>query len=386
MYHRSIEPALKRFETLFPVLGITGPRQSGKTTIAQRLFPHLPYVSLENLDERLRAKSDPRAFLETYLDGAIFDEIQHVPDLLSYLQGIVDASKNRGRFIVTGSQNFVLSEQIAQSLSGRIGMTSLLPLSLEELGKRACDASSATRGIFMGGYPGLHSHTMKPHEFFPSYIQTYIERDVRQIKNIENFAKFQTFLKLCAGRVGQLINFSSLAQDCGISHTTARQWLGILEASYIVFLLPPFHKNFNKRLVKTPKLYFYDTGLACSLLGLENESQLSTHYLRGSLFENLSILEIFKARLNQGLPPNLYFWRDKTGHEVNVVGEWGGTLHAFEIKSGSTFQKNHIRGVLFFCGLAEQTNGYLIYPGHQEGSHQNIQLVPLHKLGNNAKK
>lgn len=376
MYPRSLESVLKKFAKLYPLVGITGPRQSGKTTLAKILFPHLPYVSLENLDIRLQAQNDPRSFLKQYLKGAIFDEIQHTPDLLSYLQGIVDESPEKGRFVLTGSQNFALSAQIAQSLPGRIGMTTLLPLSLSELGHK----DSLLPSIFEGGYPGLHNLSMNPLDFYPSYVQTYIERDVRQIKNIENMGKFQTFLKLCAGRVGQLAELSGLAQDCGISHTTARQWLTILEASYLIFFLQPFHQNFNKRLIKTPKLYFYDTGLACSLLGLEKATQVETHYLKGALFENLMILEILKKRLNQGLPPNLYFWRDQSGHEVDLIAEWGGTIHPIEIKAGSTFQPDFIKNLHHFCSLSHTEKGYLIYTGEQQGSYQGIELIPMNRL------
>ena len=381
MYERLITPTLLRLSKLYPILGITGPRQSGKTTLAKMLFKHLPYVSLENLDIRTQAQNDPRAFLEQYKAGAIFDEVQNVPDLLSYLQEIVDASPEKGRYVLTGSQNFSLNHHISQSLSGRIGMTTLLPLSLAELGM----PSDMTSAIFKGGYPGLHQLNMHPLDFYPSYIQTYIERDVRQLKNIENFGRFQTFLKLCAGRVGQIVNLSSLAQDCGISHATARQWLSILEARYLIFFLQPFHENFNKRLIKMPKLYFYDTGLACTLLGLEKESQLNTHYLRGGLFENLIILEILKKRLNQGLLPNIYFWRDQTGHEIDLVAEWGDTIHSMEIKSGSTFQPDFIKNIQYFQNIAKESShkiikGYLMYSGQQAGSYLNVELVPLEKL------
>ena len=237
-----------------------------------------------------------------------------------------------------------------------------------------------TKDIFQGGYPGLHQMKMQPLDFYPSYIQTYIERDVRQLKNIENFGRFQTFLKLCAGRVGQVINFSWLAQDCGISHTTARQWLSVLEASYLVFFLQPYYQNFSKRLIKMPKLYFYDTGLACTLLGLENEKQLETHYLKGALFENLVILEILKQRLNKGLPANLYFWRDATGHEVDLIAEWGGTIQAFEIKAGSTLKPDLIKNIRYFCDLAKTAKGHLIYTGEERGSYSSITLVPFNKL------
>lgn len=377
MYKRSLAPILLRFAKLYPIVGITGPRQSGKTTLAKTLFKKLPYVSLENLDIRALAGGDPRAFLHKYQDGAIFDEVQNAPELLSYLQEVVDNEpKKKGRYVLTGSQNFALSHQISQSLSGRIGMSTLLPLSLSELNEK----SSATTSIFKGGYPALHISGMHPLEFYPSYIQTYLERDVRQLKNIENFGKFQTFLKLCAGRVGQLANLSSLAGDCGISHTTARQWLNILEASFIIFLLPPFHQNFNKRLIKMPKLYFYDTGLVCTLLGLEKESQLETHYLKGALFENLVILEVMKKRLNEGLPPNLYFWRDQTGHEVDLLAEWGGEIHALEIKSSSTFQSDYIKNIQYFRTLSHESKGHLVYTGKEEGFYDGIKLTPLNKL------
>jgi hypothetical protein len=373
MFKRSVADIVKRFSKIYPVIGITGPRQSGKTTLAQLLFPHFPYVNLENLDIRLQAQDDPRAFLARYKNGAIFDEVQHVPEVLSYLQQIVDESDQKGRYVVTGSQNFALSEQIAQSLSGRIGMLTLLPLSMEELDYESDDFTSV---MFYGGYPGLYQRNMKPTEFFPSYIQTYLERDVRQIKNIEDLGLFQNFIKLCAGRIGQVLNYSSLAQDCGISNTTVYKWLTVLEASYIIFTLQPYHKNFSKRLVKNPKLYFYDTGLACSLLGLEQEQQLETHYLRGNLYENLVILEVLKARLNKGLLPHLYFWRDLSGREVDLIAEWGGSTKAIEIKMGSTLQPNFVKGVNYFCSLDVAAKGYVLYPG-QEGFYSDTTLLPV---------
>jgi len=378
MFNRSIEAILRRYAEIYPVIGITGPYQSGKTTIARTLFAHLPYVNLENIDIRMQAQGDPRAFLSRYYTGGIFDEIQHVPELLSYLQQIVDESDEKGRYVITGSQNFALSQHISQSLSGRIGMTTLLPLSLYELGM-SDDISAA---IFKGGYPGLYQNNMQPMEFYPSYIQTYLERDVRQLKNIENLGRFQNFVKLCAGRIGQVVNYSSLAQDADISHTTARQWLTILEASYLIFTLQPFYQNFSKRLIKNPKLYFYDTGLACSLLGLEQESQIETHYLKGNLYENMVILEILKERLNKGLPAHLYFWRDLTGHEVDLIAEWGGTIKAIEIKASSTFQPSFFKNVNYFNTLSAQEKGYVVYMGQEEGMYQNNTLLPLKKIYN----
>lgn len=376
MYKRALSPVLQRFAKNYPIVGITGPRQSGKTTLSKMLFPHLPYVSLENLDTRSLAQADPRAFLKQYEAGAIFDEVQHVPELLSYLQSVVDESPETGRYVLTGSQNFSLSEHISQSLSGRIGMATLLPLSLSEVNS----LEDMTLQIFKGGYPRLQSLGMEPVDFYPSYIQTYLERDVRQLKNIESLERFQTFLRLCAGRVGQIVNFSSLAQDCGISHTTARQWLTILEASYIVFLLQPFHQNFNKRLIKMPKLYFYDTGLACSLLGLEKAMQLETHYLKGALYENLAILEILKGRMNRGMPPHIYFWRDQTGHEVDCIAEWGGQVKAIEIKSGSTFQSDFIKNLKYFATLSPSSKKILIYNGNQEGQFLDTTLINIKKI------
>lgn len=387
MFKRSIRSIIERFSQIYPVIGITGPRQSGKTTLAQMLFPHFPYINLENFDIRMQAQSDPRAFLARYQQGAIFDEVQHVPVLLSYLQQIVDESPQKGRFIVIYSQNILENigrpskgtedglKHISQSLSGRIGMLTLLPLSMDELSFE----QNFTSAIFQGGYPGLYQRGMHPQEFFPSYIQTYLERDVRQIKNIEDLSLFQTFIKLCAGRVGQVLNYSSLAQDCGISHTTVYKWLTVLEASYIIFLLQPYHKNFSKRLVKNPKLYFYDTGLACSLLGLEEDKQLETHYLKGNLYENLIILEVLKARLNKGLIPNLYFWRDLSGHEVDLVAEWGGSIKAIEIKAGATLQPNFVKNVTYFCSISSDSKGYVLYPG-EDGFYADTTLLSMRSI------
>jgi predicted AAA+ superfamily ATPase len=376
MFKRDLAAVIERFATLYPIVGITGPRQSGKTTLARALFKHLPYVSLENIDIRTRAQQDPRAFLALYLSGAILDEIQYVPELLSYLQQIADESTQKGLFVITGSQNFSLGQQIAQSLSGRIGMTTLLPLSLSEI----ASAGSVNAQIFNGGYPALHALSMSPLDFYPSYIQTYIERDVRQLQQIENLGKFQTFLKLCAGRVGQIINFSSLAQDCGISHTTARQWLTVLEASYLVFFLQPFYQNFSKRLIKMPKLYFYDTGLACNLLGLEKIEQVETHYLKGALYENCVILELLKMRFNKALPANLYFWRDHTGHEVDCIADFAGTIKAIEIKNGATLQPDYLKALHYFGELSATAQRYLVYNGTQEGMYAGNELVPFKQI------
>lgn len=376
MFKRHLEAFVRKLSQYYSVLCITGPRQSGKTTLAKMLFPSLPYVSLENIDIRTQAISDARAFLEKYSSGAIFDEVQHAPELLSYMQQMVDEDPSKARFVLTGSQNLSLTNQVSQSLAGRIGLSTLLPLSLTEL-------AEVNQSVFMqiisGGYPKLHKELMSPDLFYPSYIQTYLERDIRQIKNVSDLFKFQAFMRLCAARVGQVLNLSSLAQDCGISHTTARQWISVLSASYVLFLLPPYHTNFNKRVTKMPKLYFYDTGLACSLLGLETESHLEKNYMLGALYENLVILEIMKARLNCGKDPQLYFWRDQAG-EVDCLAEWGGELVSFEIKNNSTFKADHIKGLQYFKKISKNQKSYLIYNGEVDGEFLDINLLPLKKI------
>lgn len=376
LFQREAKDMILRYAQSFPAVGVIGPRQSGKTTLSKALFNHLPYTSLENLDERTMALQDPRAYIARYQEGAIFDEIQHAPNLLSYLQEHLDNTGKLGQFVLTGSQNFILSNTISQSLSGRIGMSTLLPLSLSEIGSQ----QSAEDAIILGGYPGLHQHSIRPVDFYQSYIQTYVERDVRQIKNITNVDQFQRFVKLCAGRVGQLLNLSTLAQDADISHTTAREWLSLLQASYLVFTLQPFHNNFNKRLVKMPKLYFYDTGLAAHLLGIESSEQLSNHYHRGALYENLVILECLKHRLNQGLPPNLYFWRDHGGHEVDLIAEWGSKLVAIEIKAAQTFRPEYLSGLNKFAKFANPDKQALIYTGEQTGQFKGVELTPIDQI------
>jgi hypothetical protein len=364
LYTRTATILAERYAAIYPVIAINGPRQSGKTTLAKTKFPHLPYVSLEDFSIQHQFQSDPHKFLEPYRSGAIFDEVQHAPQLLSYLQQIIDSNDENGRFVITGSQNFVLSQTVSQSLAGRVGQITLLPLSYKELATQTITPSEC---IINGGYPRLYKNNMHAYEFYPSYISSYIERDVRQIQNIENLSLFKKFLLLCAGRVGQLLNVNALAQECGIVQTTARKWLSILEASYIVFLLAPYHTNFNKRLVKHPKLYFYDTGLAASLLSITSTEQLDLHFARGSLFENVVILEILKHRLNTGTSPNLSFWRDSTGREVDLIDEWGGVTTAFEIKSGYTYHTGDTKGLEYFANLAPSCRCYVVYGRSQRG-------------------
>lgn len=380
MISRSLSEKILKLATKFPVIGVVGPRQSGKTTLVKTLFAHLPYVNLEDINQRYLAQNDAKSFLEKYRTGVVLDEMQHVPDLFSYIQVMVDQHRVPGQFILTGSQNFSLSEKIAQTLAGRIALLSLLPLSLQELKANHDVMTDYDTMIFKGAYPELYTSTVSPTDWYPNYIKTYVERDVRQLKNVADLNRFQTFFKLCSGRIGQILNLTSLANDCGISHVTARQWLSILETSYLVYLLPPHYKNFNKRLIKMPKLYFYDTGLACSLLGVESKNQLENHYLRGSLFENLVISELLKFRLNDGKQPNLYFWRDKSGHEIDCIYEVGDQLIPIEIKSSKSLSSDHFKNLTYFQSLSQQKQGILCYAGEIEATQHHISIVSFSHL------
>ncbi len=318
----------------FPILAITGPRQSGKTTLAREAFPDRPYVNLEDPDIREWALSDPRRFLGQHEHGAVLDEVQRAPALMSYLLGMADSSPRMGRFVLTGSQQFGLMDGISQSLAGRVGLLTLLPLAHAELSPVA----SLEERLWRGGYPALFSEhrNVSPSHWFSAYVSTYVERDVRQLLNVSNLLTFQRFLIMCAARSGQLLNLNSLASDCGISQPTARQWLTVLQASHLVTLLPPYHRNFGKRQIKSPKLYFLDTGLLCHLLRVQSALDLHAHPARGAVFETWVVSETLKHRHNLGLPADVYFWRDHHGLEVDLVFEHRGRLHGVECKSGQT--------------------------------------------------
>lgn len=337
MYPRQARQTLERLARGFPVLALTGPRQSGKTTLARATFPDKPYVSLENPDERDFAEQDPKRFLARFPEGAILDEVQRCPELLSWLQGIVDERQVMGQFVLTGSAQFDLIASMSQSLAGRIGRVELLPLSLIEMKEGDCLPSTLDRVLLNGSYPAIYQRKVEANDWFPNYVATYLERDVRQIIAVRDLSQFQRFVRMCAARSGQLLNLAALGADCGISAVTAREWLSVLEASYLVTRLPPYFQNFGKRLVKSPKLYFLDVGLMAWLLGIRDEASMSTHAARGALFETWIVSELIKQRFNAGQPADLYFWRDSAGHEIDLVFETPYGLQAVEIKSGSTF-------------------------------------------------
>ena len=375
LINRKIAPKLRDLSQKFPVLGILGPRQSGKTTLAKMLFPHHKYLNLEELDTRQFATEDPRRFLNSLLSGpgAILDEIQKAPDLLSYIQAHVDEWQTPGFFILTGSQNILLNQHISQTLAGRIAITTLLPLSFEELQNSSQIPDSMELTLFQGFYPSIYSKKIAPSDWVPNYIQTYVERDVRELKQITDLSAFQKFIKLCAGRIGQILDFQSLANDCGISANTVRSWISVLEASYIIFLIHPHFKNFSKRLIKAPKLYFYDTGIACNLLNIRSPEELSMHYLRGGLFESMILSDLLKQRYNGGLQPNIYFWRDKSGLEIDCILDHGSTLTPIEIKSGETIHSDFFSGLIKWNALAQNnpTNSYVIYGGNERQERSN---------------
>lgn len=346
MIARQITPAITELLQYYPIVSLSGPRQSGKTTLLRWQFPEMPYISLEDPDERRFALSDPRGFLDNFPKGAILDEVQQVPELFSYLQTRVDMNKSL-RFLLLGSQNFLLLEKVTQSLAGRVGLLHLLPFSLEEMPN-----TDLHTWMWKGGFPALYDREMPPRIFFPNYLQTYLERDVRLVKNIGNLLDFERFMRLCAGRVGQLLNLSALAADAGISVNTAKSWLSILEASFAIFLLAPYHNNFNKRLVKMPKLYFYDTGLLAYLLNIEQPNQIGTHFAVGHIFENLMLAELTKQFLHAGEHPQFYFFRDSNGNEVDLLIISKGKMFGVEVKYGKTLNADFFKGLRYWSNLS----------------------------------
>lgn len=382
MIERIIGSKMLQLKDKFPVISVTGPRQSGKTTLIRALFPDHRYESLENPETRLFAVSDPRKFLGSG-ERVIIDEIQRVPELFSYIQVETDQSGISGQFIISGSQSFLLNQHISQSLAGRVAIFNLLPFSKYELDRHGLAVKNAKKLIYSGFYPRLYDKHIEPADFYPNYLQTYVERDVRLLQNIQDLNLFIRFLKLCAGRTGQLLNMNALATDCGISPNTAKSWLSVLEASFIIFLLKPHVVNFNKRLVKMPRIYFTDTGLACSLLEIYSEDQLNTHFLRGALFENLILSEFLKNRFNQNLRNNCYFWRDNKGMEIDCIIENGNELTPVEIKSGQTYNEDFFRNINYWNKLSGNpvNNSFVIYGGDTSRETSNGQLVSWKEMG-----
>jgi predicted AAA+ superfamily ATPase len=378
--NREIQEKLLQLSKQFPVVAVVGPRQSGKTTLVKMAFKEKTYLNLEEPDTRLFAQNDPRSFLSASKTGLIIDEAQRVPDLFSYIQSIADESKTPGSFIITGSHNFLMQEKISQTLAGRVAILTLLPFSINEVRPEDSTEDYSTF-IFKGFYPPIYDRKIGPSDWYPNYIRTYLERDVRLIKNIPDLNTFTLFVKLCAGRIGQLLSFSSLAVEAGISVNTAKSWLSVLEASYIIYRLEPHFQNFNKRLVKMPKLYFYDTGLACSLLGIESVNQISTHYLVGSLFENLVLSDLLKYKMNRGLNSNFYYWRDKLGREIDCLIDSGLKKIILEIKSGKTINEEFFNGLKFYKDLAGEKNifSYLIYGGEKVEVRSAGKVLPWYK-------
>lgn len=384
MLPRQLSYTLQRLATGFPIVTVTGPRQSGKTTLVRNLFADKPYISLEDPIEREFAQEDPKGFLARFEGGAIFDEAQRWPNLFSYLQGIVDNNRQAGRFILTGSQQFGLLAGVSQSLAGRAGVTQLLPLAGTEIPSVASGEIALNSLLLKGSYPALHTQAVTPQDWFASYVATYLERDVRQVINVQDLSTFQRFLRLCAGRVGQLLNVTALASEAGITQATAKSWLSVLESSGLVFLLPPYHRNFGKRLVKTPKLYFIDTGVVCWLLGIRNESVLTLHPLRGELFENWVVGEFLKARYNAGLPADLYFWRDNNGVEADIVFEVGTQLQVVEVKSGQTVTTDYIKAGQRSGAFADKTaltdTPWLVYGGEDNYVRSGVKVIGWRQL------
>lgn len=375
---RAARVTVDRLTRGYPVVGITGPRQSGKTTFVRDAFPDKPYVSLEDLDTRELAKEDPRRFLQRYPEGAILDEVQRVPSLFSYLQTHVDTAGRVGMFVLTGSNQFDILSGVSQSLAGRIALVTLLPFSLSELRSVARGPDSLEALLYAGLYPPIHDRQLEPGEWYGNYVGTYVERDVRNLLNIRDLGLFQRFLRFCASRTGQLVNTSALANDVGVKHNTIKAWLSVLEASYIVHVLKPHHRNFEKRLVKTPKLYFYDPGLAAWLLGIQNAETLDVHPMRGALFETWAVSELLKGRYNLGKSSNLFFWKDRSGREVDVLIDTGDKLIPVEMKSAQTIASDFFRGLDSWVSISGEASAkpWLIYGGTERQSRAQAEVLP----------
>lgn len=373
---RKIESTILEAAKYFPVITVTGPRQSGKTTMLKHIFPHLHYYSLEDLDTRSFAMEDPVRFLHLHEDGMILDEVHNYPELLSYIQGIVDEQPQK-KFVLSGSSNFALLKKVSQSLAGRSGVFELMPLSIEEVKGQIEYVDDADQLLYQGLYPAVCSCKNIPKFLYPSYVKTYLERDVRDLLNVKDMRLFNMFLKLCAGRIGSVFNASEIAGEIGVSSKTIQAWVSILQASYVVYLLPPYFENSRKRLTKSPKMYFCDTGLACTLLGIESAEQLAFDKMRGHLFENLIVVELLKRRLNEGKESNLYFYRDSNQNEVDILVNNGSSLDAIEVKSAMTYNPSFEKALLKVNEWVNPPVGKrtIIYAGTLEDDKGDIRLL-----------
>ena len=386
MIPRTLENKLLELHGYYPAVAITGPRQSGKTTLCRMVFPNKPYVSLEALDVRDFAVNDPRSFLKKYENGAILDEIQQAPELLSYLQGEIDSRPEPGRFILTGSQHFALSQSISQSLAGRCGILVLLPPSLEELGKFPNVPQDLFTLMWQGAYPRIYDQNIPAQQWIGDYAATYIQRDVRQVVNVGDLQVFSGFLKLCAGRTGQEMNLSTLGSDAGVARNTVQSWLSVLETSYIVHRLPAWHVNIRKQVAKTPKLHFLDTGLVCYLLGIRDPEQLRLHPLRGAIFETWVVSEMYKRLVHRGMQPHLFHYREARGPEIDLIVEKGRDLLAMEMKSGATINRDFFKNLDRFSDHMSKSDPdrwidpYLVYGGDDAQKRSNAQILSWRHL------
>ena len=364
MFHRNIGILLREYASEFRSLAIVGPRQSGKSTLVKTLFIEKPYVTLEDIDIRKFAETDTRGFLNQFPNGAIIDEVQRVPEILNYLQNIIDSRNEDGLFVLTGSNQFLLQDNISQTLAGRIGFIDLYPLTMSEITPEFKDHLNIKDIIFRGFYPEVIYKHRNARVWFENYIRTYVERDVKLLKNIDNIMLFMKFVKLCAGRTGQIVNYQSLSVEAGIDHKTVQSWLGILQSSFIIKLIQPYYSNFNKRMIKAPKLYFIDTGLACHLLGLRHSKELDNYHSWGALFENFIIMEFYKSIANLGLNYPLYYWRDSNGIEIDLIIDKGTDFIPIEIKASQSFQKDFTKNIKKIQELSMSRNkGYVVYQG-----------------------
>jgi hypothetical protein len=383
MIKRKIEPHLKRLAKSYPVVTVTGPRQSGKTVLVKNAFPKKTYLNLESPEIRKQAQEDPKKFLESLKDGAIIDEVQRVPDLLSYIQVITDERKKEGLFILTGSAQFELMQNVSQSLAGRTALLRLLPFEYDEIRTEYVKSKSIDNLLQKGFYPRIYDKQLNPYEAMSFYIHTYVERDVRNLLEIKDLARFEKFMHLCAARTGQILNLSSIGNDCGINHNTAASWLSILEASYIIFRVKPHFNNFSKRLIKAPKIYFYDTGLLCYLLGIQGAKQLKNHPLRGNIFETFVVADILKQRFNSVQDNNLYYFRDNTGNEIDLILDYSDKVTPIEIKSGETFSEDMLKGLNYYDKLAKgkyRDKPYLIYGGNKSFDFKDFKVLSVQNI------